>query len=181
MEDWQLSALARALYGEGYQPGDSQDSTTADVNARYDRQQSYLNSPFGKVGGFLESLSEKLGGMPMSPSVFAAGLGLDGAKSANRWLGAAGYPEQVQTSDILAPTGAAGMLAGMGRRMTPDEVMARRLHRAAPREASAVPDLGFYRYFVHPAQQAGHRAAKIDKDELPFLSVANDRRLGALK
>jgi hypothetical protein len=177
VEDWQLSALARALYGEGYQPSDSADATTADVNARYERQQSYLNSPFGKVGGFLESLSDKLGGIPMSPSVFAAGLGLDGVKSANRWLGAAGYPEQVQHGDTLSPLGAGGLL-GLGRQVLRDEVIAKALHRRADPwgYSAAYPELGVnWQQMLQPAAKAG----KIDHD--PFLAIANDRRLGAVK
>jgi hypothetical protein len=63
-----------------------------------------------------------------------------------------------------------------------DVAIARNLHWADPKGTAALPDLGFNRYFVHPAQQAGHRAAKIDKDDLPLLmQIANDRKLGVLK
>jgi hypothetical protein len=158
----------------GYQPSDSEDSTTADVLAKLARNQQYDASPFGMVAAWLERQTDALkGASALNPATMA----LEGAKTANRWLGSAGYPEQVQQGDMLAPFGMGAMLSP-GRVLPRDEAMAKVLHREAPREASALPDLGFYENFLRPAGEVGNSAAKLEAP--PFKDIANDRRLGVL-
>jgi hypothetical protein len=100
--------LAMYGMGSGYQPGDAEDATTENVLARMARNQQYGQSPFGKVHAWLERQGEGLeGASAFNPIAMA----LEGSKSANRWAGSVGYPEQVQQGDMLAPLGLSAMAA----------------------------------------------------------------------
>lgn len=96
------------LYGQGYQSSDGEVVDTRTVMNNLMRNQAYEQSVFGKVNALLKAQTDKLEG---SSGFNPVNMLLEGAKTANRWLGATQYPEQVQYQDILAPLGVAAMTA----------------------------------------------------------------------
>ncbi len=100
------------LYGLGDQPfysGDGDVYTTASLMPGIEREQAWRGSAFGKVANWLEGKSKGLEGATMFNPVV---MGLEGAGTMNRWLGAAaGHTDQLQTQDVLAPLGLSAMAA----------------------------------------------------------------------
>lgn len=99
------------LYGHGHNAmlGDAEDVNTAGVVNRMLANQAYEASPFGRINAMLNRQTDALEG---TSGFNPVNMMLEGAKTANRWLGAAaGYGDRVQTSDILAPLGVGVMAA----------------------------------------------------------------------
>lgn len=113
------------LYGQGYQPSDGEVLDTRAVTNRLARNQAYEDSVSGSVNRLLEAAHQntprmptytpRLPGMAMGNAGHVANFLMDaayeGAKTANRWLGASVFPERVQTGDVLAPLGAGAMVS----------------------------------------------------------------------
>lgn len=104
-------------YGLSYRPmmSDAEDIDTQSVVNRMNANQAYEQSPFGRINAMLNKQTDGLEG---SSSFNPINMMLEGAKSANKWLGAMQYPEQVQTSDMLTPLGLGAMTAPFTRLRT---------------------------------------------------------------
>lgn len=117
------------LYGMAYQDprlsSDSQDYTTADALVRMARNRAYDDSLFGQATNWLQGQKKKFAPTPVpddaSPGDQASEAGtrlmnlvpnlmLDGAQTANNWMGATAFPEKVETVDMLAPLGLGAMV-----------------------------------------------------------------------
>lgn len=114
-------------YGLGYRPmmSDAEDVDTRSVVNHMMRNQAYDQSTPGQINAMLASAHaatpDAATARPTLPGTAMGNAGhvanflrdafFEGAKTANRWLGAPQFPEKVQTGDVLAPLGAAGMAA----------------------------------------------------------------------
>jgi hypothetical protein len=121
-------------YGLGYRPmmSDAEDVDTRSVVNHMMRNQAYDQSTPGQFNAMLASAHASTPDAPtMRPTLPGTGMGnaghvvnflrnaiFEGAKTANHWLGAPQFPEKVQTGDVLAPLGAAGMAAPFTRLRT---------------------------------------------------------------
>jgi hypothetical protein len=140
-------------YGLGYRPmmSDAEDVDTQSVVNRMNANQAYEQSPFGRVNAMLTRQTDALEG---SSSWNPINMMLEGAKSANKWLGAMQYPEQVQTGDMLAPLGLGAMAAPFTRlrtgatRAAVDDRIAQQLIDEHPK-AKAILDEPYYRRSSH--------------------------------
>ena len=98
-------------YGLGYRPmmSDAEDVDTQSVVNRMNANQAYEQSPFGRVNAMLTRQTDALEG---SSGFNPVNMMLEGAKTANRWLGAAaGHGDRVTYGDMLAPLGVTAMTA----------------------------------------------------------------------
>ena len=99
------------IYGYGLDPplSDGEIVTTAHVLDRLSRNQAYEQSPYGRINALLEAQTSRLeGASPFNALLML----LEGAKAANRWLGAAaGYGDRLQWGDMLTPLGLGTMAA----------------------------------------------------------------------
>ena len=118
------------LYGHTYQDprlsSDSQDFTTADDLVQLARNRTYDESLFGQATNWLQAQKKKFAPTPIPDDAslgaqaseagsrlmnMVPNLMLDGAQTANNWMGAAAFPEKVEPVDMLAPLGL-GAMAG---------------------------------------------------------------------